>query len=84
MKLLDRLRLVFARGAAESRMNQLIRFQTYWVQPSMASTLAAASACSAGRTWLYVFIVRLICECPSVSMIVRGSTPCASNRVAAV
>ena len=28
--------------------------------------------------------VRLICECPSVSMIVRGSTPIASNSVAAV
>ena len=36
------------------------------------------------RDWLCVSIVRLIWLCPSVSMMVRGPTPWASNSVAAV
>ena len=52
--------------------------------PRISSILAAAWRCNFGTTCVYVLSVRLICEWPRVSMIVRGSTPCASRRVAAV
>ena len=50
---------------------------------STASSARAASCSSAGERWAYVFIVRLICECPRMPMIVRGATPPASRRDAA-
>ena len=51
---------------------------------SIASIFAAASRCNAGMTCAYVFSVRLICECPRVSMMVLGSTPWVNSSVAAV
>jgi len=35
---------------------------------SKPSTRATASRDEAGMTWLYVFIVTLICECPRISI----------------
>src|ERR1019366_6155984 len=47
--------------------------------PSIASICAAAARPSAGITWLYVFSVRLIWLCPSVSITTRGETPWARS-----
>jgi hypothetical protein len=71
-------------GPANAR---LLPFRTVAISPrsqpnSKRFIRSAASSRSEGRTCEYVFRVRLICECPRVSMIVRGSTPCASRNVA--
>jgi len=42
---------------------------------SIASISFAASDCSEGITWLYVFSVKLICEWPRISITTRGFTP---------
>ena len=65
------------------RWNAPSRRVTRHESASISSIFAAARRCRVGTTWAYVLSVRLICECPRVSMIVRGSTPCASRSVAA-
>jgi len=50
----------------------------------MRSIRSAASCIASGMTWLYVFIVRLIWECPSCSMITRMLAPWASRSEAHV
>ena len=37
---------------------------------------------SSGMTWLYVFMVSEICECPRISMTTRGATPSARSNEA--
>jgi hypothetical protein len=46
----------------------------YWTRPSATSIRSAASFLRAGMTWLYRFMVRLICEWPSNSITTRAGT----------